>query len=101
MSGGIFLYNHTREERYRYIEKHKQEEYKRVRVKDIKNVRFVVVCVCVCVCVEQSGGGGGRVMIINGGEKKGEDQRIRASKGKLTFLGGRMAIADLGVSERW
>lgn len=41
-------------------------------------------------------------MIINGGEKKGEDQRIRrASKGKLTFLGGRMAMADLGVSERW
>lgn len=75
--------------------------------KDIKNVRYVaaavvVVCVrvCVCVCVEQSGGGG-KVTIINGGEKKGEDQRIRASKGKLTFLGGRMAIADLGVSERW
>lgn len=73
--------------------------------KDIKNVRYVaaavvVVCVRVCVCVEQSGGGG-KVTIINGGEKKGEDQRIRASKGKLTFLGGRMAIADLGVSERW
>lgn len=79
--------------------------YRNTNKKNIKSARKrykeceICCCVGVCVCAWSSGGGG-RVMIINGGEEKGEDQRIRASKGKLTFLGGIMAIADLGVSER-